>query len=484
MPKHSLRRIVTSGLTIWLLISMSIVGIATTGLTLVPSERSVQAAESDGNHRIYLPIVNTPFPDALGQGVVVVDSQTGGLVTTDSGASLEIPPGAVPLRDDGQVGEMTFNMQVVDRTPSLPSEFTPVGLVYQLGPEGFTFNTPVILNLPIPNDVDPASVLGFTYYDATSGEWQMVPATVDAENRIATVATTHFSPWGLFRFSRSDTTWRNTNGGRIRVRNPHRYESGVYPPPDGNLPYTVTYGVCVRSYTLADPQQSWAWTPPQNWTMTVNAYVHPLSWNYGQPRQADWWLPNGTYDLIEVWHFSEVNRSTGYVPRFASYWRPIGNTTVNAQNPQEFVYSEANLDLANFTAGRPPCFGRQDTSAGTGDVQITLNWNARVDLDLHVIDPNGERIYYANTRSRSGGQLDRDNLCWNMILGRPENIFWPSGEAPPGTYIIQVDYFSGCGGSEAVPFSVRAVIQGQVYTFTGVSRPGDRRVEVGRVEVR
>ncbi|RRR73432.1 MAG: hypothetical protein EI684_08765 [Candidatus Viridilinea halotolerans] len=484
MSRHSLRHILNSGLAIWLLISMSIVGLATSGFLLGPSARNVQAAEGEGNHRIYLPIVNTPFPDAVGQGVVRVDSQTGGMVTTTTGASLEIPPGAVPLQGDGQLGEMTFNMQVVDRTPSLPSEFTPVGPVYQLGPEGFTFNTPVILNLPIPDDVDPASVMGFTYYDDASGEWQMVPATVDAENRLASVATTHFSPWGLFRFSGSNTTWRNANGGRIRVNNPHRYNSGIYPPPGGERPYTVTYGVCVESYTLADPGQSWTWTRPQNWTMTVSDYAHPLSRLYGLPRQADWWLPNGSYNLIEVWHFSEVNQSPGYVPRFASYWRPIGNRTVNAQNPQEFSYSEASLDLASYTAGRPPCFGRQDTSTGTGDVQITLNWNANVDLDLHVIDPNGERIYYANTRSSSGGQLDRDNLCGNMILGRPENVFWPSGGAPRGTYVIQVDYYSSCGNSVDVPFNVRAVVQGQVYTFSGVSRSGNRRVEVGRVEVR
>ncbi|PDW04315.1 FHA domain-containing protein [Candidatus Viridilinea mediisalina] len=424
--------------------------------------------------------------DVSGREAVSVNSNMGGLVTTASGGNLMIPPGAVPPQESGDPGEMIFSMQEVpDRRVSLPEGFTPLGAVYQLGPEGFTFNTPIMLNLPIPSDVDPETVLGVTFFDEMSNTWQMVPAAVDIENRVASVATTHFSPWGLFGAAGSDArNWRNNNGGILRVTNQHRYESGIYPPPDGNLPYSVTYGVCIRSYNLADPSQQWRWSPPTDWTMTVSDYVHPMSDRAYRTRERDWWLPTGSYDLIEVWHFSEVNRSTMYVPRFASYWRPIGAVNISPRNRVEYRYAEANLDLANFTAGRPPCFGVQDTSVGTGDIQITLSWSAPIDLDLYVTDPSGETIFYGNPRSASGGTLDRDNACANMVVGRPENIFWPSGSAPRGSYTISVNYYSGCGRSDTVPFTVRAVVQGQVQTFTGSVSPSNHTQELGTVRVR
>ncbi|RRR72251.1 MAG: FHA domain-containing protein [Candidatus Viridilinea halotolerans] len=418
---------------------------------------------------------------------VSVQSNVGGLVTTASGANLMIPPGAVPPQEDGNAGEMVFSMQEVpDRTPTLPGEFTPLGSVYQLGPEGFTFNAPIMLNLPIPAGVDPETVIGVTYFDEATNAWQILPAAVDMENRVATVATTHFSPWGVFGAANPDArNWRNNNGGTIRVSNEHRYNSGTYPAEsERRLPYTVSYGVCIRSYNLDDPAQSSAWSAPTDWTMTVSDYVHPMSDRSAQRRQLDWWLPSGNYELIEVWHFSEVNQSPLYVPRFASYWRPIGPVRISARSQQAYSYSEASLALSSYTAGRPPCFGIQDTSVGTGDVQITLSWNASIDLDLYVTDPNGETIFYGNTSSSSGGQLDRDNLCSNMVVGRPENIFWPSGGAPSGTYTISVNYYGNCSDSGATSFTVRAVVQGQVQTFTGSVSPSNATVEVGTVRVR
>jgi hypothetical protein len=78
---------------------------------------------------------------------------------------------------------------------------------------------------------------------------------------------------------------------------------------------------------------------------------------------------------------------------------------------------------------------------GTGDVQITLQWGGGVDLDLHVIDPNGDEINYTSRTSPSGGQLDQDaqSACGSCV----ENIFWPSGGAPPGEYQVFVVNYTG-----------------------------------------
>ncbi|MBV8160972.1 MAG: hypothetical protein JO265_08625 [Acidimicrobiia bacterium] len=98
---------------------------------------------------------------------------------------------------------------------------------------------------------------------------------------------------------------------------------------------------------------------------------------------------------------------------------------------------------------------------GTGDVQITLLWADGNDLDLHVIDPSGFEIYFANPKSPSGGTLDHDDTAGCTTTGtHVENVFWPAGGAPPGRYRVFVENYSSCGAPSR--YSVRAITKGQV----------------------
>ena len=112
---------------------------------------------------------------------------------------------------------------------------------------------------------------------------------------------------------------------------------------------------------------------------------------------------------------------------------------------------------------------------GTGDVQVTLSWDTDSDVDLHVVDPSGEEIFYGNRESASGGMLDLDSNAGCAIDGvRNENITWSIGAAPQGTYIVRVDYWSSC---DALRTNYTVVINNggdtQIVngTFTGA---GDR----------
>ena len=81
----------------------------------------------------------------------------------------------------------------------------------------------------------------------------------------------------------------------------------------------------------------------------------------------------------------------------------------------------------------------------TGNVQVSVSWDAPSDVDLHVVEPNGNDIYYGNPVSSTGGQLDVDSNAGCSIDGRQiENIRW-SGPAPAGTYTVRVDYWDACG---------------------------------------
>ena len=83
---------------------------------------------------------------------------------------------------------------------------------------------------------------------------------------------------------------------------------------------------------------------------------------------------------------------------------------------------------------------------GGGDLQVSLLWNSPADIDLHVIDAWDEEIYYANSESESGGILDHDsNAACNESLDHPiENIYWPQGTAPSGTYTAYARVWSEC----------------------------------------
>lgn len=104
----------------------------------------------------------------------------------------------------------------------------------------------------------------------------------------------------------------------------------------------------------------------------------------------------------------------------------------------------------------------------TGTVQATLRWTGTADMDLHVVDANGNEIYFAASTSPSGGELDLDKIpgCDSGDTGpHTENIFWES-DAPPGEYTVWVLDYSSCG----VPtdYSLQVVVGGStVVSETG-----------------
>lgn len=107
------------------------------------------------------------------------------------------------------------------------------------------------------------------------------------------------------------------------------------------------------------------------------------------------------------------------------------------------------------------------TAVGTGDVQVTLSWNVDSDVDLHVVAPGNDEIYYGRRESPTGGKLDLDSNAGCDIDGvRNENITWPAGRAPRGHYIVRVDYWSNCDVSRT-EFTVRVNNSGSVQIASG-----------------
>ncbi len=109
------------------------------------------------------------------------------------------------------------------------------------------------------------------------------------------------------------------------------------------------------------------------------------------------------------------------------------------------------------------------------NLQFTNETN--VDMDLHVIDPNGTEIYYGRKTTSQGGKLDVDCKCSSCTQGPNENIFWPDGKGVKGTYKYWVEYYDYCGSNAsatsdftlrvAVNEAVKATLKGTLSDNSG-----------------
>jgi hypothetical protein len=110
---------------------------------------------------------------------------------------------------------------------------------------------------------------------------------------------------------------------------------------------------------------------------------------------------------------------------------------------------------------------------GTGDVQISISWTGASDVDLHVFDPSGEEVYWANRVAASGGELDLDsNPGCTIDNTNNENIVWASGTAPAGEYRVVVDYWADCGVPRS-DYVVTVALAGQQPLIFSGSFVGD-----------
>ena len=85
----------------------------------------------------------------------------------------------------------------------------------------------------------------------------------------------------------------------------------------------------------------------------------------------------------------------------------------------------------------------------TGNMVFTLRWSGPANMDLHVIEPSGEHIYFGHLTSTTGGTLAADviPLCTSgATVEHVEQVTWPANASPDGTYQVYVDAFGTCGG--------------------------------------
>jgi hypothetical protein len=111
---------------------------------------------------------------------------------------------------------------------------------------------------------------------------------------------------------------------------------------------------------------------------------------------------------------------------------------------------------------------------GSGTLQISLSWGTPDDLDLHVVEPSGNEIYYANRQSSDGGVLDLDsNPACSIDNIDNENVTWPNATPPAGQYIVRTDFYESCSGLSPA-YQVTVNNCGNVSQFTGSFTPSQQ----------
>lgn len=118
---------------------------------------------------------------------------------------------------------------------------------------------------------------------------------------------------------------------------------------------------------------------------------------------------------------------------------------------------------------------------GNGDIQVSISWSDSSDVDLHVIDPSSEEIYFGHKNAVSGGKLDLDSNAGCSKNTLPdnsraflsnENIVWPVGSAPNGSYTVKVTYWSACGVTTGTDYIVTVAKSGTApLIFHGTLQP-------------
>ena len=119
--------------------------------------------------------------------------------------------------------------------------------------------------------------------------------------------------------------------------------------------------------------------------------------------------------------------------------------------------------------------GRRLARAGaqSGAIQVSLAWNNFNDLDLHVIPPSREHIFFGHRSSRCGGHLDIDMNAGGQMSREPvENVFWPRRAAPRGEFAVYVHHFARHDSIDETPFEVHLLVDGVKQSFKGVARSG------------
>ena len=156
-----------------------------------------------------------------------------------------------------------------------------------------------------------------------------------------------------------------------------------------------------------------------------------------------------------------------------------------AERQQEVEAARAERELEARTAAEAAMADLrarlEREGAKSSDVQISLVWNNYNDLDLHVVCPSKERIHGGNKISKCNGELDVDANVKPDTRKPVENVVWPEGKGPGGTYEVYVHHYKKHNkrrSRDPTKFQVIVNAAGEFKEYEGSLTHGDPIMKV------
>jgi len=123
----------------------------------------------------------------------------------DGNVELDIPEGTIGLSEQGR-RLVSIEVQEMEDPPDPPAESEVIGLVYDFGPDGATFDPAITLTFHYDPDELPEGAsegnLTLAVWDDDSGTWLTLETTVDPETNTLTAKISHFTPFTIISSTR------------------------------------------------------------------------------------------------------------------------------------------------------------------------------------------------------------------------------------------------------------------------------------------
>lgn len=387
---------------------------------------------NNGDDTIVLPD-REPAPGMSNSDQLISSSEWGKIIA-DNGSELLVPKLSVPKNEHGDDANVFFSFETSNTHPvELPSGMIPVGEYVKVEPFNFTFNVPLVLDLPLKGATDIEKL--FVYrFDENKG-WILVPIS------------------GIGYGGTSVTINVNDLGYYVLVRNTTDYILGDFRMGGIRLVHPASNEKYFYSLTILEIENKFS----NQARIALNTLSRTIQLSDGGPSARTYLvnLPQGIYRI----RLSREQRNSfsSDMSRIEYHSREFivtvaGGVTIptgHALNLSEWS-GWSDLDIngvdGRWIEGRPSAWGEVTKTYGKGKFQATLTWtndvNFATDYDLHLYGPHDFHVYFAKKGTANDAfNLDRD---WMSALGNAiENIYSIKDALPAGDYVVKVQLYSG-----------------------------------------
>ena len=119
-------------------------------------------------------------------------------------------------------------------------------------------------------------------------------------------------------------------------------------------------------------------------------------------------------------------------------------------------------------------------SSYNGELALQVSWDGSADLDILVLNPQGEQIYYGRREDSFGGRMTKGECLLNTCKhASSEEVRWESN-APMGNYEVRITNYNGGSASNV---KLRVHKHRKILQDLDITVPTRRSASVGPFEV-